>query len=409
MNAAAQHTYHVTCLRHEPEFCDLAPAWAELLAGTPEASVFLTWDWAYTWWRHRDVEAGLWILAAYDETDRLAGVAPWMLVHDRLGPLPLRRVAFLGTGMVYPVHLDVIARPEEAAGVSGAFMAYLKTHRREWDALDLADLVPGSALGRCLESSGWRYREREGAIARFTSLPDSFEAYERDLMTGTRRGHMRQKRRKLEREHQGVLFERVSDPVGVEKALVALTQLHQVRFHGKHITTAFDNDSFLAFHREMAGIALERGWLRFYVLRVGEQIIAALYGFRFGDVYFAYQAAFDGAWGKYSPGYLLFTFAIEQSIAEGVREWNMMRGDQEYKLSWTHALRTDEHLVLGSTLAGRLWVLSGTVYDGAKRVARERLPQNVQDRLVRMIWGRDFRDEPAASAESREGTPSVAG
>jgi CelD/BcsL family acetyltransferase involved in cellulose biosynthesis len=392
-------TYRIERIDTEAGLAGLRSAWTGLMAEVQDPCLFLTWDWVSVWWRHRDVAAGLWVLAAYDGGGQLAGLAPWMAVRTYAGPLPMRRLAFLGSGIVFPVELDVIARPGHKEAVCAAFVHYLETHRRDWDVLDLTDLDQRSPLAACVAQMGGRVRRLQPASARFTCLPGSFELYERDLMTGSRRGHMRQRRRKLEREHAGVIFEELTGPDAVQVGLDALKRLNQARFHGQQVASSFDHDRFVAFHNEMAPLALAQGWLRFYVLRVGEEIIAAVYGFHYGGVWYAYQAAFDDAWGRYSPGYLLFTQCIQHAIAEGAREWNMMRGDQEYKLSWTHEVRADDHLALSSSLPGHLWMTGFTLFENAKIEARRRLPQGIQDRIDRFVGGKVQTDEPADAKE----------
>jgi CelD/BcsL family acetyltransferase involved in cellulose biosynthesis len=377
----------------------LQDAWTDLMAEAEEPCLFLTWEWVSTWWRQRDTQAGLWILAAWDAEGRLAGLAPWMAVRTHAGPLSMRRLAFLGSGIVFPIGLDIIARPGDKETVAGALLNYLETHRRDWDVLDLTDLDQRSRFAECVTQLGRRVCHLQPATARFTCLPGSFEAYERDLMTGSRRGHMRQRRRKLEREHEGVVFEELTDPAAVQAGLDALKRLNQTRFHERQVGSSFDDAGFVAFHSEMALLAQARGWLRFFVLRVGDEIIAAVYGFYYGGVWYAYQAAFDESWGRYSPGYLLFTHCIQHAIEQGAREWNMMRGDQEYKQSWTHEVRADDHLALSSSLPGYLWMTGLALFQTAKSEARRRLPKEIQDRIDRFVSGKVQTDEPADTKE----------
>ena len=392
--------YHVECIEDETQLKELYAAWTSLMVEDPAPSLFLTPEWVDTWWRHRNVEAGLWVLAVRDQAGRLAGLAPWMCVRQRVGPLRLKRIAFLGSGIVYPVHLDIIAPPAEKKAVCEALLSYLDGHRRDWDVLDLGDLEEMSYLKSCLKAARRPFRELAPVTARFTCLPQSFEAYERDLMTGSRRGHMRQRRRKLEREHPGeVVFEAVTDTEDVRHTLDVLKTLNQDRFHDKQQVSSFDYDGFVAFYQDVAIVARQQGWLRLYRLRVGEEVIAAVYGFLYRDVFYAYQAAFDAAWGRYSPGYLLFTHCIQEAIAQGAHEWNMMRGDQDYKLSWTHEVRYDSHLMLDASLPGHLWLLGGSLLDNARGLARERLPQPLQDRIGRIIAGKGQHHEPATTPE----------
>ncbi|HEX9117921.1 MAG TPA: GNAT family N-acetyltransferase [Anaerolineae bacterium] len=364
----------------------LREPWEALLAACERTLLFETWEWITTWWRHFGGDAELWVLAAWDGEGRLAGVAPWMLVRDGLGAFALRRLTFIGRGIVYPVHLDLLVRPSEEEHVTQALLDYLDAQAGQWDVLDLGDLHPDSALAPCLVGRYDRLKELKGTVARVSRLPATWEIYEKERLSSTRRKHLGQYRRKLEREHPGqVRFSEISSPAELRRALDVFAELNRTRWHGRQNESSFDDDAFVAFHREIASIALEKGWLHFCVLEVGEEMAAAIYAFLYRDVFYAYQATFDQRWAHYGPGQLMLGYTVERAIASGAREWNMMRGEQDYKLSWTDEERVDRHVVVSAGRAGDLWLLGGGLIETAKSFGRERLPAKLQERLIRLI------------------------
>jgi CelD/BcsL family acetyltransferase involved in cellulose biosynthesis len=378
--------YRVERVDNEDGMLALREQWSSLHGQVPGAPVFLTWEWVNAWWCNHKPGWELWVLAACDENGRLAGIAPWTLMHHRYGPVKVDRLAFVGDHRAYRIHLDVLARREEKDAVFGAMLDYLRTQPRAWDVLDLEALAADSTVKNMLANSSGVYHDVEALRCPYTVLPDSWETYERERLTSTHRWEMRNRRRKLEKDYPGqVVFERVRRPEELPAAMAALATLHQQRWHAKGQGSSFDHASFAGFHRDLAALALARDWLRLYLLKVGGQVIAAEYAFLADGALFGYSTAFDVAWGRYSPGQLLMVYMIQDAIAEGVRELDLGRGTFDYKFRWTDRERVDSHVVLSASPTGHLWAYGGAALRWAKAVARERLPESARERINRML------------------------
>jgi CelD/BcsL family acetyltransferase involved in cellulose biosynthesis len=389
MSLAARKTYRVELVNTEAELLALKEPWTALLTDSPDVSIFLTWEWVSTWWRHYGQDKVLWVLTAWDDAGRLVGLVPWMLVYHYLGPLCLRRMAFMGGKLTYRVHLDVIARQDEKKAVCAAFLSYLDTHRKEWDVLDLEGLAQDSVLKRHLATAKGLYRERKAHTCLSISLPSDWDTYQMNSLSAKKRRNLRYYLRQLEREHPGqVVFHRATEASELPLAMDSLITLSRKRWHTIDKGSHFDSDRFVAFHREMAALALERDWLRFYQLKVADQVIAALYCFRYRGVFYAYESGFDPDWGRYSPGQLLWAHVIQEAIKEGAHELDMLYGTHEYKFSWTDKTRVEPHLLRSVSWLGHLWLLSTMPYDAARSWGKRVLPQTLLKRYNRFVLAR---------------------
>ena len=56
--------------------------------------------------------------------------------------------------------------------------------------------------------------------------------------------------------------------------------------------------------------ALERGWLRLWVLEADGKAVAAWYGFRFAQIDWYYQSGRDPDWERQSVGFVLLAHTI---------------------------------------------------------------------------------------------------
>lgn len=365
---------------------ELEGPWSELLSGVPGVPIFLTWEWVSTWWRHYGQGHSPYVLVTRDASGRLVGLAPWMRVEDRWGSLSLHRLAFLGTGIVYPAHLDLLSRPNDREAVASAVVAWLGARSGDWDVLDLFSLAQDSALRPALAMAGGHFAEGTTLNCPYIPLPGDWTSYMMDSLSAKQRKNLRQDGRRLERDYPGqVVFERIVDADDLQVALSELKTLHLKRWSSQGQTTPFEKGRFVDFHREMAGLALERGWLRFYRLRVGDQAISLNYAFRYGDVVYGYQKAFDPEWGRYGPGQLLQAYLMEEAIGEGVREIDMLHGAQGYKSTWTDRARGDRRLWFSKGSKGRVWLLGAAALDGAMSVGREVLPDSIRQRTNRLL------------------------
>jgi CelD/BcsL family acetyltransferase involved in cellulose biosynthesis len=86
-------------------------------------------------------------------------------------------------------------------------------------------------------------------------------------------------------------------------------------------------------------LALERGWLRLYVLRLDGRPAASLYGFKYGPVFYFYQSGLDPSFEKQSVGLVIMGLAIQKAIEEGAEEYDFLHGGESYKFLWARGTR----------------------------------------------------------------------
>src|SRR5204862_1704708 len=127
--------------------------------------------------------------------------------------------------------------------------------------------------------------------------------------------------------------------------------------------------------------ALERGWLRLFVLWLGDAPAATFYGFRYGSVFSFYQSGFDPAFGKLSVGTVTMGLAIKSAIEEGASEFDLLHGEEAYKFHWAKRTRRLGRIVsFPSGARGRMSWLGTAAADVARKLARK-LPSGIRARI----------------------------
>jgi hypothetical protein len=184
------------------------------------------------------------------------------------------------------------------------------------------------------------------------------------------RKRLRWQERQLARHHR-VAYRLVQDGEQLPAALDTLFRLHQLRWPPG--SSAFQPRA--AFHREFAAMALERGWLRLWILELDGQPAAALYGFRFGAVESHYQGGRDPVFDRLSLGFVLLAHAIRQALDDGVAEYRFLHGHDAYKYRFADDDPGLETITLTRGMAGR----------AALSAARSAYPR-LKHRLGRWKW-----------------------
>ena len=114
-----------------------------------------------------------------------------------------------------------------------------------------------------------------------------------------------------------------------------LSRDDSARFLPEYLQTGVLADDLVQrFQREAAPALQAAGLLRLNVLRIGDGVAAAYYGLVHNDQAFFYLTGFDPAFAFESPGTIILAHAIEQALADGVRTFHFLRGQEPYKYEW---------------------------------------------------------------------------
>ena len=327
-------------------FHALREEWNSLLDATASWNPFLTWEWMWAWWTHLRENATLHIVTVYGD-GQLIAVAPLMMVRRGLALPP--RLEFIGIGAAGADYLDVIVR----RGYEGAALAALSRHFDDEQLSLHLDHLPPNPLVASLTLNSWTAIEGSPDVCPYIDLSaHTWDSYLTSLGS-SHRANFRRRLRALESQFT-LTFTPVASQDDRRLTTEALFLFHDQRWIDCGGSTAFSTTPLRAFHQDLSRSALDRGWLRMYVLSLNGRVAAAMYGFaRHGRFYF-YQHGFDTAYSRYSVGLVLMGLSIRAAIDERMREFDMLYGHEPYKKLWAGRQRPLGRLMLfPPRLAGR--------------------------------------------------------
>lgn len=101
-------------------------------------------------------------------------------------------------------------------------------------------------------------------------------------------------------------------------------------------SSGFSFEGFERFLAGLAGDAASRSGAALSVLRTGEKVAAMELGFLKSEHYYAYLGSFDWSIRHLSPGKVQMEMTVCWLIENGVKSYDLMGGDGDYKQSWSN-------------------------------------------------------------------------
>lgn len=312
----------VEILRSLSELSDVAAPWAAL-ADDAGARHNMQPFWCLPWWRH--LGQGELHVVAVESGGQLAALAP-LYRQRRYGVDILRFLGseILGVGEV------LVAPGHDAAGEE--LWTFLFDQPRCVVDLHQHRLAgPGVAALRRLEPQRWR--ARLGPSSPFVTIDGPWDDYWANRRRSFRR-ELDRKQRSAERAGIRVRVEVALDPDEVDKLLPQMTEVFDIAERGRPMLH-FLAGSYRPFTTGMLRRAAEQSRLALFVLYFGDRPVATSFTFRSRSLIGGGGLRFDPAFGRYSPGQILFRHILEHAFAVGCIEFDFAPLDVPYKREWS--------------------------------------------------------------------------
>jgi len=303
--------------------------WNTLLSEGISDVPFLRHEYLNAWWgTHGGGEwpqAELALISAC-ENDRLIGIAPFFLAeHDGQQALML-----LGSIEISD-YLDLIVRADDLPRFISGLLDFLAADSAPaWSALDLYNLPDDSPTLSALEAEsakrGWIYSQEPFRPSLYVPLPGDFEEYLMNI-DKKQRHEIRRKIRRAEESPQDVRWYIVTDKSTLDEEAEACCHL-MAQDPAKQ---AFLTKTMRTQMKAMIHAAFKAGWLQLAFLEVDGQKAAGYLNLDYGNRIWVYNSGLDFEFRELSPGWVLLGYLLQWANENGRREFDFMRGDEDYK------------------------------------------------------------------------------
>jgi len=329
----ARSPYRVVQIRSMAAWAEMAKPWNDLLSQSRSNTIFLTWEWLYSWAECFLGQDDLFILAVYRE-ETLVGIAPWHIHPIRTWAGTMRQVGFLGASTASD-YLDVFALPVQEQETALSLYQFLFCDEAPaWDSITLSGMASESLfLHYFMEAVGEAGKYAEmiyDGICPSVLLPASWEACLTTL-SAKRRQKFRNNLRRLEQAGK-VVFHHVSH----QEAEVAFDAFLKI----PNPQASDGQGRIEQFIRVLLGRCRENGWMRIALLSVAEENVVGLCQMQYNGVLSGYAIRTNRDYDKgISIGNLAIGLSIQQAISDGLSVVDFNRGGESYKFHWSNGGR----------------------------------------------------------------------
>jgi hypothetical protein len=324
--------YETRILSSAREVASMAGAWERLRQQQERPHIAQHPDWLAI--EGRAAPGGAPIVVAVYDGDELIGVAPFllrrwpwacMIGYVTLMRFPMR-VASLGGE-------TLLARADREA--EEALIHAMLTTATPCDMIFLDNVPLESSLWRLVQDSPlirgrfWIYTPGKVAPHWLIDMPESFQAYLAGFSGRTRR-KLQYAVRKLDATCEGRLrVQRITRREQVPELLEQVARVSAQSWQGTRMGLVIRPTPE---EGERLGAYADRGWLRCYLLKHGDEALAFVLGRQADGVYYYDRVGYLPGWSDYSPGKVLLYRLIEDLFDADTPTWlNFGSDDSEYK------------------------------------------------------------------------------
>ncbi|MDR2169675.1 MAG: GNAT family N-acetyltransferase [Planctomycetaceae bacterium] len=330
-------SFEVEVLNSPEEFLRIRVEWDLLLDNSIYPNVFLRAEWLLLWWKYFGDGLGVFYVLVVREGGNLVGGLPLFFEGDGT----LKVLGF--DGVSCPEYLGLVVLPERLELVIEAILNFFVL-QKGWRRIYFEDYaVEDLGMRRFVETFKGRFPVWEscGEGRYYISLPESYESY-----LATRGQNNRYKKRKeLKKaieEYHACLVE--PDIAEIERWFPELRRLGILALERKTLPP-LSRENFAALIYDLTVALLPCGEFRIFMLYYGEQPAAFKLGFVYAGKFYDYLTGYDpNLPGR--AGNIVIHFILQKLINEGIKEFDFLRGLEDYKTHWTEQLRQTKTIII---------------------------------------------------------------
>jgi CelD/BcsL family acetyltransferase involved in cellulose biosynthesis len=328
------------------EFKTLSDVWDNLLQESGENnSLFLTYEWISTVWRHFGNKGTLNIVVI--EKDGLAiGIFPLMKAEYRLGILKFNVLETIGA---YNYNLVGFFSNKYQDEVIDAFCTYLTFETEHNDSNVKLEFVPGDCLflklmrERLPNVTGKMvYSENTTTLAPYIEIKTTWDSYFQSLS--------KNRRKRLRKALKNSFFSNIEYkyflPENMKDGLNKLFELHIKRWKSINIRSPFTDPQMKEFYRDIAECFSQKGWLHFTSLLADGQMVSMIFAYVYGQKFYSVTLARDPEYSELNLGHLHHRHVIKEAFEKGLVEYDFLRGDEPHKFHWTNNWRRYQRVII---------------------------------------------------------------
>jgi len=323
----------------ENEMIEHKKDWDRLIFNGIDSTIYSGFTFVHTAWRHfKTPNDELFILVVKQGSDIVA-IAPFRIERQKFMGLPsiriIRFIAEWGEGdkprIISKIPVDLVWK---------RIHLFLHKEYRRWDSLYLLEQNKATLDIAQYIFNGSIYSQRSESLSNsyYISLSGSWDEYVSSLGSNTRR-NWKKGRRLLEKNFQGVSFEKFSDSDQILQTLDRYILLEQSGWKKGMEFSVGGNDRVKSFYKELIyQLALDK-MVSIYFLTDNHKVFSSAISYHCKDQIYGSHIAYDREYSKYSPGIFLLLEIAKSNFNSRFKVFDLLglqNADKKahYKKSW---------------------------------------------------------------------------
>jgi CelD/BcsL family acetyltransferase involved in cellulose biosynthesis len=360
----------------DEEFLKIKDVWNDLLDKAGIKNIFLTWEWLYSWWESIDkTNKSLKIGLAYKK-NRLIGIIP-AYVEKQLG---IELVRFLGDSLVDSCYLDIICKSKDRKYA----VDYLVNNYSKDRLIYLKYASFGSDFK--LEKKKLYKQSFDLTVCPTINLPDSAEKFYGDLSKKSR-SNLRKTKRKIENNELFSVAD-FNEEKNILTGLSIVFELNKKRWVRENRLGEFSDD-LKSFLINVSSKLVRNGQIDVSVLYKEKTPVSYVLNFYHEEIAYFYSSGYDindDDHSKFSYGSYLQIRHIESKIDEGFKEYDLLRGDIDYKRKVANAQKRSIGIIIHENKI-KFFLYSSLILlmNKASFAVESILPKRIKNRIISFI------------------------
>jgi hypothetical protein len=319
---------NIELINSDESFVALKDAWDQLIEKSFNSSVYASFPFVYTSWKHHRSENDELFILVVKRRTTIIGIAPFRIERVKIASIPvirniqIRIIRFIAEWGDKPTILTT----EEPEIIWDNIFRYLNNKYTQWDVISLAEQpITSPVLSQKILSS-FRYSAQTylDSTSYYISIDGKkWEDYVNSRGKNTRRA-LRINRDKLSRLPEGITFQCVEDPERIPEALMRFIRVEQSGWKKNRDFAVGSNKKTTRYYEELLIQLAHQNQVAIFFLTSGTTDIAAEILYRNHNIAYLSSITYREEYSQYSPGVILRAEIIKSLFDAHYRECDLL-------------------------------------------------------------------------------------
>ena len=334
-----QDRMNIRVLTTVKELESIKSEWNELLKNSGNDIINLTHDWIMAWWNNFGGPHTLFVIVAYNASQKIAGIAPCMKVKSSYRGIPMNKITLMANG--YSPSADIIAKKDQTEQVIKAIIRHLEDVPG-WDILELTKIQQdggtSAAILPYLEQKKKCYGIKDNIESPYVVINSDWSTF----LSSKSQKFRKTLRNKLNRaDNAGDLsIDKIMIKESSQADVVDMISVSEKSWKRKEHTDITSNPSSVGFYKEICDRFGPQGLVSLFLLKKGADPIAFEFHLTYNNTAYPIRADFDESFKHLSPGSILESHILKTLFDESqIKEYNTCGHTYDYLVKWTDNTR----------------------------------------------------------------------